>query len=43
MTPKSTQNKARAKRIAEAFKRKNPGKTPLKVIAIWNRKEETKS
>lgn len=43
MTPKSTHNKARAKRIEDNFKRKNPGKTPLKVIAIWKRKEESKS
>ena len=38
MTPKSTHNKARAKRIAEAFQLRNPGKVPLKVIAIWKRK-----
>lgn len=38
MTPKSIHNKAHAKRIAENFAKRNPGKVPLKVIAIWKRK-----
>lgn len=40
MTPKSTHNKAREKRIAENFYGRNPGKVPLKVQAIHPKQTE---
>lgn len=42
MTPESTRNKARAKLLAARFRRRNPGKVPLRVIAIWPKRTKRK-
>lgn len=42
MTNKAASNKASAKLLAARFRRRNPGKVPLRVIAIWPKRTKRK-